>query len=191
MFQIRVSGNHKSSNRHIQTTTLSGQRQRFADNLTIKAKAVFIITDTFFQTRWLSVSNHKNLLVFSFTTAKQIHRQLQPGYGIGMIRTNFQIRQIFDLNLPGVITKHNDVEHIFGVFGFDEFSHRQRHFFGGRNSIFPIKNHGVTDVNHQHRCSRGFLFFFYHFQIVFQQIKIVGTVVDLGIFDGFCHSNLL
>ena len=55
---------------------LRGQRERFIDNLAVQTKAVFIIADTFFQTRRLAVGNHENLLVARFFTAQNVHGKL-------------------------------------------------------------------------------------------------------------------
>ena len=141
--QVRIAGNHESGNLDFQLFALSSQVEALTGNFAIETESIFVIFFSLFQAGWLSIGNHKNLLIGIFSSPQYIHGQFQSGHCIGMVGAHLKVGQVFYFNWPGIIAEYHNVQGIFGVFCFDEFTERHGHFFGRGYSVFPIENHGM------------------------------------------------
>lgn len=79
---------------------------------------------------------------------QELARQLKSRLRVCVIGPDGGIRQILDTNLPGLVTKDNNIEAVLWITGLDHMGQSQRNLFRGRNAILIIENHGVQEIEH-------------------------------------------
>ncbi len=108
-----------------------------------------------------------------------------------MVGSDLEVRQILDLDLPGIVSEYQNIEGVLRIAGGDQLGQCHGNTFGRCNPVFAVQDHGVRNVDHQHRRGLGFVLRLADFQIRLHQDKIVDPMVDLGIADGFGKHNVL
>ena len=170
---------------------MRGKVEAAGEYFPVNAKTIFVVLPTNLQAGRLSIGNHENLLIGVLPPAQQIHGKLQACNRIGMVRAHLQIRKVLNFHRPGIVTKYYNIKRILWVAGGNQFTQRHRHLFGRGNPVFPIQNHGMADINHQHGTCLRFKICFPDLQIIFLHRKTFYTMVNLRIADAFGKINLL
>lgn len=75
-FQIRISRNHKRSDRNFYFSQLHSEVKCLVQNFLIETETIFIIFDSLLDTGWLAIGDHKDLFVGILLPAQNSHRQL-------------------------------------------------------------------------------------------------------------------
>ena len=84
LLQIRITGDHKCSDRDLQFFALCSKVQAAVHYFAVEAKTIFIIFFPDLQTGWFTIGDHKNLLVGILSPAQYIHRMFKPLNSIGL-----------------------------------------------------------------------------------------------------------
>src|SRR5262249_11286764 len=104
--------------------------------------------------------------------------------------TYLEIGQIFYLYRPRIIPENNDVQGVFWIFRSNKLTKRHRHLFGGCDTVFPIQDHRVRNIDHQYGRGLRFEIRLADLQVVLLHVESVNAVVDLGVADGFGEIDL-
>lgn len=107
-----------------------------------------------------------------------------------MIRPHLQVRQVFDLYAPGIITEYYNIQRVFRVLGGDQLAQRHGYFLGRRDTIFSIEDHRVRDIDHQHGRSLCFEITFPDYQIIFLHVEAADAMIDLCVADALGKIDL-
>jgi hypothetical protein len=124
--QVRIAGDHKGGDGDVKPFALHGQIEAAIDNFAIDSERIFVIFFTNFKASGLAVGNHKNLFVRIPAALEDIHGELQSGNRIGVVGADFEVRNIFEFDGPGVVAEDDEVEGILGETGFNKFSEGER-----------------------------------------------------------------
>src|ERR1700730_1054728 len=108
-----------------------------------------------------------------------------------MKRAYLQIRKIFDLHGPCIISKYYNIKSVFWIFRCNELTQCHRHFFRRRDAIFSIQDHRMRNIDHQHRRSLRSEIRFADCKIIFLQLETLDSMIDLRISNGSGKVDLL
>ena len=186
-----VFGNHEGCDRYLELAALGGKGEGLVDDLAVESPAIFVIAGSFLDAGGLAVGDHKDLLVGILAATEEVHREFQTCNGVGMVWAYVEVWEVFDLYLPSIVAKDDDVEGVFGVAGSDELGEGHGCLLGGGDAVLAIEDHGMGDVDHEDCAALAFVVLLYDLKVVFGKAEAVEAVVDLGIAEGVGHGDVL
>lgn len=138
----------------------------------IESDAVFVVFAVFFDAGWFAVSDHEYLFVGGFVFAEYGHGELQACDGVGVVGADLQVREVFELNWPGVVSEDDDIEAVFWVFSSYHFGKCHCYHFGGCDAVFAIEYHAMADVYHEDCSGLCFVFLLCDEEVVFGECEV-------------------
>ena len=126
--------------------------QRFAHDQRIESEGVAVNAPVLKRERGgLAVGNHDDLLHVLALRFEDALRHAQALARIGVMRADFDARQLRDRNFFRGVVEEDQRERVAGVLRADEVRERHGDFFRGREAVFSVEDHGVRAVEHDHR----------------------------------------
>ena len=96
--------------------------------------------------RGLAVGDHDNLLHVFVLASENALRHAKAFAGVGVVRPDFDARELRDWDLFGGVVEEDEVEGVAGELGADEMREGHGHALGRGETIFAIEDHGVGAV---------------------------------------------
>ena len=96
--------------------------------------------------RGLAVGDHDNLLHVFVLASENALRHAKAFAGVGVVRPDFDARELRDWDLFGGVVEEDEVEGVAGELGADEVGERHRDALGGGEAVFAVEDHGVGAI---------------------------------------------
>jgi len=142
-----VAGEHEGVDHDVGALAASYFFQGLGDDEWVEAEGVFVDAAVGEgEGRGLAVGDHDDLLHVFILASEDTLGHTEAFAGVGVMRANFDARELRDGDLFGGIVKEHKIEGVAGELGADEMRERHGDAFRWREAIFAIEDHRVGAV---------------------------------------------
>ena len=142
-----VAGEHEGVDHDVGTLASGDLFEGLGDNEGVEAEGIFVDAAVGQGERaGLAVGDHDDLLHVLILAGEDALCEAEAFAGVGVMRADFDARELRDWNLFGGVVEEDEVERVAGELGADEVREGHGDAFGWGEAIFAIEDHGMGAV---------------------------------------------